>query len=70
MGKMVGLHPTSLVCKNYRSLFTAVIVTGVSLGGYGAETVRVLALVGARVVLAGRTYSKYVHIYSASWSSL
>lgn len=70
MEKLVGLHPTWLVCKNYRSLFTAVIVTGVTLGGYGAETVRVLALVGARVVLAGRTYSKYVHLYSASWSGL
>ncbi|KJA19690.1 hypothetical protein HYPSUDRAFT_44061 [Hypholoma sublateritium FD-334 SS-4] len=35
-----------------------VIVTGVTPGGYGAETVRVLALVGAKVVLAGRTLSK------------
>ncbi|KAI0031069.1 NAD-P-binding protein [Vararia minispora EC-137] len=35
-----------------------VIVTGVSPGGFGAETARILALVGAKVVLAGRSLSK------------
>ncbi|KAJ6604843.1 NAD-P-binding protein [Mycena vulgaris] len=35
-----------------------VIVTGVSPGGFGADTARVLALYGANVVLAGRSLSK------------
>ncbi|KAJ7346261.1 NAD-P-binding protein [Mycena albidolilacea] len=35
-----------------------VIVTGVSPGGFGADTARVLALYGAKVVLAGRSLSK------------
>ncbi|KAJ7773092.1 NAD-P-binding protein [Mycena metata] len=35
-----------------------VIVTGVSPNGFGADTARVLALYGAKVVLAGRTLSK------------
>ncbi|GJJ09315.1 hypothetical protein Clacol_003537 [Clathrus columnatus] len=35
-----------------------VIVTGVTKTGYGAEVARVLALVGARVVLAGRSLDK------------
>ncbi|KIJ54346.1 hypothetical protein M422DRAFT_221928 [Sphaerobolus stellatus SS14] len=35
-----------------------VIVTGVTPGGYGAEAARVLALEGAKVVLAGRSLSK------------
>ncbi|KAJ7247442.1 NAD-P-binding protein [Mycena haematopus] len=35
-----------------------VIVTGVSPGGFGAETARALALYGAKVVLAGRSLSK------------
>ncbi|KAJ7022615.1 NAD-P-binding protein [Mycena alexandri] len=35
-----------------------VIVTGVSPNGFGADAARVLALYGAKVVLAGRTLSK------------
>ncbi|KAJ7158848.1 NAD-P-binding protein [Mycena filopes] len=35
-----------------------VIVTGVSPNGFGADTARVLALYGAKVVLAGRSLSK------------
>ncbi|KAJ7745006.1 hypothetical protein DFH07DRAFT_977954 [Mycena maculata] len=35
-----------------------VIVTGVSPGGFGADTARVLALYGARVILAGRSLTK------------
>jgi NADP-dependent 3-hydroxy acid dehydrogenase YdfG len=35
-----------------------VIVTGVSPGGFGADTARVLALYGAHVVLAGRSLNK------------
>jgi NADP-dependent 3-hydroxy acid dehydrogenase YdfG len=35
-----------------------VIVTGVSPGGFGADTARVLVLYGAHVVLAGRSLNK------------
>ncbi|KAF7372785.1 NAD-P-binding protein [Mycena sanguinolenta] len=35
-----------------------VIVTGVSPGGFGADTARALALYGAKVILAGRSLSK------------
>ncbi|KAJ6449858.1 NAD-P-binding protein [Mycena sanguinolenta] len=35
-----------------------VIVTGISPGGFGADTSRVLALYGAKVILAGRNLSK------------
>ncbi|GJJ05868.1 hypothetical protein Clacol_000055 [Clathrus columnatus] len=40
-----------------------VIVTGVTKTGYGAEVPRVLALVGARVVVAGRSLDKNRRIY-------
>lgn len=36
-----------------------VIVTGVTKNGYGAEIARVLALVGAKVILAGRELNKF-----------
>ncbi|GJJ09314.1 hypothetical protein Clacol_003536 [Clathrus columnatus] len=35
-----------------------VLITGVTLGGFGAEAARVLALVGAKVILAGRSVEK------------
>lgn len=59
-----GEFPSSFPEDSVLILITsAVIVTGVSPGGYGAETARVLALVGAKVVLAGRSLSKYVFTF-------
>lgn len=39
-----------------------VIITGVSPKGIGAEAARVFAKTGAKVVLAGRSQSKYVEL--------
>lgn len=59
---MYARRPTADVISHLSLL--EVIVTGVTPGGYGAEVSRVLALVGAKVILASRNLEKFVYLKS------